>query len=63
MTVHIPEGDAGYAFGWRHVTTGPCARCGTQATRYGPHGDECLPVGEWLAIHGLKQLPPKRNPE
>jgi hypothetical protein len=39
--------------GWRHVTTGPCTRCGTQTIRYGPlgrpHCDDCLPVGEWLA--------------
>lgn len=53
-------------FAWRHVTAGPCVRCGTQTTRYGPigrpHCDDCLPVGEWLAMHGLKQLSPETEP-
>ena len=51
---------------WRHVTTGPCVRCGNQTTRYGPaghpHCDDCLPAGEWLAMHGLKHLPPETGP-
>ena len=51
---------------WRNVTTGPCGRCGNRTTRYGPLGrpqcDDCLPAGEWLAIHGLKELPPETEP-
>lgn len=53
-------------FAWRHVTSGPCVLCGIQTTRYGPlgrpHCDDCLPVGEWLAEHGLKELPPETEP-
>jgi hypothetical protein len=48
---------------WRQPTTGPCTGCGNPTTRYGPRGrphcDDCLPIGEWLAMHGLKELPPE----
>jgi hypothetical protein len=50
-------------FACRQSTTGPCTGCGNPTTRYGPRGrphcDDCLPVGEWLAMHGLKELPPE----
>ena len=53
-------------FARRHVTAGPCVRCGNQTTRYGPlgrpHCDDCLPAGEWLAMHGLTGLPPEPGP-
>ena len=51
---------------WWHITSGPCVQCGIQTTRYGPtgrpHCDDCLPVGEWLAMHGLKEPPPETEP-
>jgi hypothetical protein len=48
---------------WWQPTTGPCTGCGNPTTRYGPRGhphcDDCLPIGEWLAMRGLKELPPE----
>jgi len=50
-------------FAWRQITTGACTGCRNPTTRYGPggrpHCDDCLPIGEWLAMHGLKELPPE----